>query len=443
MLPTTKTPPKKDLADLTVLQYGRSKSGKSEFCSHAENALFLATEPGLNALEVFQMPIETWEDMLSACGEIAQGGHPFKTVIVDTVDNAYRMCSEHICHKFKIEHESDLGYGKGWALINNEFHRVLTKLAFLPYGLFLVSHSQEIEVETRTGKYTRTVPTLPDKARKLVLGMVDIKSNTDTVLEMPSLPGTLGPGRTTRVSGITDDLLRALELGLLWVPGGAEGPGGLPPVVFEHHYPKVLPVAASRAYYVRVLRGDAAFHDGTALRNFVAYYGDGAGMSCAFSDDGITWDGEKEITGIAVNGYHVVCVKEAATRMRILYWDPDVPSQPYNMDGLRTAVCNPQGDASVFFDDTVCTGNIVTEGATQVWNRGHYGPSFVWYNEKPTSMAKKPCLCGITRSRRPWRRNPSLGDIPCISSPRPEAMIPWAWRTQTTRSSGSSMGMGQ
>jgi len=217
-----------------------------------------------------------------------------------------------------------------------------------------------------------------------------IKSNTDTVLEMPSLPGTLGPGRTAKVSCMTDDLLRALELGLLLIPDGANEPAGLPPVVFDHHYPEVLPVAASRAYYVRVLRGEAAFHDETSLRNFVAYYGDGAGMSCAFSDDGITWDGEKEITGIAANGYHVVCVMEAATRMRILYWDPDVPSQPYNMDGLRTAVCNPLVDASAFSEDTVCTGDIVTEGGIQVWNRGHYGPSFVWYNAHPTSVANRP-----------------------------------------------------
>jgi hypothetical protein len=95
-------------------------------------------------------------------------------VIIDTVDNAYRMCAEHVCQKFKIEHESDLGYGKGYALINNEFYRVLNKLSLLPYGLFLVSHSQEKEIETRTGKLTRIVPTLPDKARKIVLGMVDI-----------------------------------------------------------------------------------------------------------------------------------------------------------------------------------------------------------------------------------------------------------------------------
>jgi len=174
LLPTAKTAPKLNLADLTVLAYGQTKIGKSGFCSHADSAIFLATEPGLNALNVFQVPIQSWDDLLTACAEIVEGKHPFKTVIIDTVDNAYKFCTDYILKKFKIEHESDLGYGKGYAIINNEFQRVLTKLAFQPYGLFLISHAKEIEVETRTGKYTRIVPTLPDKARKIVLGMVDM-----------------------------------------------------------------------------------------------------------------------------------------------------------------------------------------------------------------------------------------------------------------------------
>jgi hypothetical protein len=173
MLPTAKTNPKPDLADLTVLVYGQTKIGKSTFCSNSEGALFLATEPGLNALDVYQVALQSWDDLLNACAEITEGKHPFKTVIIDTIDNAYKFCTDYIVKKAKIEHESDLGYGKGYALVNNEFQRVLTKLAFLPYGLFLISHAKEIEVDTRTGKYTRVVPTLPDKARKIVLGMVD------------------------------------------------------------------------------------------------------------------------------------------------------------------------------------------------------------------------------------------------------------------------------
>ena len=174
MLPTTKTPPRAALSDLTVLVYGPTKIGKSTWCSRSEGALFLATEAGLNNLEVFQAPIATWEQLLAACAEIAEGKHPFKTIVLDTVDNAYRMCADYVCARHKVDHESDLAYGKGYALINNEFYRVLNKLALLPYGLFLISHSQEREFETRTGKVMRIVPTLPDKARRTVLGMVDM-----------------------------------------------------------------------------------------------------------------------------------------------------------------------------------------------------------------------------------------------------------------------------
>lgn len=174
ILPTTKTPPKASLSDLSVLVYGPTKIGKTTMCSQAEGALFLATEPGLNALEAYQVPITCWEDFLAACAEVAGGNHQFKTVIVDTVDLAYKMCADYICRKFKVEHESDLSYGKGFALTSGEFQRVITKLAHLPYGLYVVSHSHEIEIETRTGKYNKTVPTLPEKARKIVLGLVDM-----------------------------------------------------------------------------------------------------------------------------------------------------------------------------------------------------------------------------------------------------------------------------
>ena len=174
LLPTQKTPPKPNLSDLTVLCYGPTKIGKSTWCSHAENTLFLSTEPGLNSLEVFQVPIHTWEELLAACGEIAEGKHEFQTIIIDTIDNAHRMCADYICRKFKVEHEAELSYGKGYALISGEFQRVLNKLAFMPYGLYLISHSQEIEIDTRTGKYAKTVPTLPEKARRIVLGLVDV-----------------------------------------------------------------------------------------------------------------------------------------------------------------------------------------------------------------------------------------------------------------------------
>jgi len=180
-LPTQPTKPITDLSNLTVLSYGLPKAGKSEFASRWPNAIFFECEPGLNHLEVYKVPTYTWEDFLAACKLIAQGNHPFKTIVVDTVDNAFKYCSEYVIGRHNVEYEGDLAHGKGWALVKNEWHRVLTRLASLPYGLILISHAQDKTIETRTGEYTKTQPSLPDRARNVVLGLVDMILYFDAV----------------------------------------------------------------------------------------------------------------------------------------------------------------------------------------------------------------------------------------------------------------------
>lgn len=171
-LPTEKTQAKIALADYTTLIYGPPKIGKTTFASQFPGVLFLATEPGHDALSVYSVPIATWQDFLEACAVIAKGNHKFTSICIDTVDNLFSMCSEYIRAKHKFEHESDLEYGKGWSLVGDEFERKLIKLSLLPYGLVLISHAEEKEIKTRTAAITRYVPTLPKTARKVVEPMV-------------------------------------------------------------------------------------------------------------------------------------------------------------------------------------------------------------------------------------------------------------------------------
>jgi len=178
MLPTTKTKAKTDLGSQIVLMHGRPKIGKSTWASKIPNAVFIPTEPGLGSLEVYKACegscISSWTEFLAICAEIKKGDHPFKAIIIDTVDRLYLLCAQYICEKKGVEHESDLEYGKGSALVNREFSRVLTALASLGYGLFLLSHTQEREIETRAGKVMKFVPALPNKAREALLGWVDV-----------------------------------------------------------------------------------------------------------------------------------------------------------------------------------------------------------------------------------------------------------------------------
>lgn len=174
LLPTGPTPAVSDLSRLSILLYGVPKVGKSTLASHAPGALFLATEPGLNHLSVHQVPITSWEQLLAVCGELAAGGHDFRTVVIDIIDNAYDMCMAYIAAKNNVKHVGDMDHGKGWALLKGEFKRVLLKLAGLPVGLILVSHEKTVEVKTRTAKFNRTETTLSGQAASIVQPLVDV-----------------------------------------------------------------------------------------------------------------------------------------------------------------------------------------------------------------------------------------------------------------------------
>ena len=181
ILPLESSKPDSSLSKQVILVYGQAKIGKSTLCSKFEKPLFLATEPGLNNLDVFRVNVTNWEKFLTACSEIAEGKHGFKTIVIDTVDNLVIFCQDYICKKEGVSHPADLPHGKGWHMVTSELHRALAKLAILPYGLILVSHCELLEVETKTKKYNRFTISIGGKNRQVVLNMVDLILFIDSV----------------------------------------------------------------------------------------------------------------------------------------------------------------------------------------------------------------------------------------------------------------------
>lgn len=173
-LPTKRTPPLTKITDYIVFIYGPPKVGKSTFCAKAPNVLFLATEPGLNSLDVFQIPISSWEELVEAYELLKAGQHDYQTVVIDTVDLALQFCAVWCRAKLGIVHESDAAYGKGFSFVKETFSCQMALFASLPYGLIFVSHAELKEVDTRAGKRTKIFPTVPGKARGVVVGMSDV-----------------------------------------------------------------------------------------------------------------------------------------------------------------------------------------------------------------------------------------------------------------------------
>ena len=182
LLPTTRSAPITELGRYSILLYGATKAGKTTLAAGSPDAVFLSCERGAQALGVYELPIPDWPTLVAAVEELRQSKR-FATVVIDTIDLAWRYCQDAYLRKIGKDVEPD-DYGRTASRIKSEFHRVLAQLAAQPRGLVLISHQTEREVKSRTGSYHIITPSLPSAPREIVQGMCDLILYLEVAPEM-------------------------------------------------------------------------------------------------------------------------------------------------------------------------------------------------------------------------------------------------------------------
>lgn len=180
-LPVTKKPKETDLREYKFLIYGSPKSGKSTFASSFPDAIFIPTEPGLKFLECNvitddegkPMTVKNWKEFVEAVKMICTVEHQFKTVVIDTADNAWDFCSRHVLQKREIEHESDEGFGKGYTMVKREFSGLINQLANHGFGIVFISHEKQGEREERGVKRMYIDSSLGSSGKSYINGLCD------------------------------------------------------------------------------------------------------------------------------------------------------------------------------------------------------------------------------------------------------------------------------
>ena len=175
LLPKKKERQSFHFQELIHLYYGAPGVGKTTFASELpEDNLFIATEDGQRALEVFNVRIDTWEEFLKVISAFEKGeGENFRSITIDTVDNLMNFCEDYVCKKHRITHMSDEEWGKGWSALKNEFKRAISLIQKLKKGIVFISHAKEVEVKTRSLKINKWIPTFSKQCRDVVIPLVD------------------------------------------------------------------------------------------------------------------------------------------------------------------------------------------------------------------------------------------------------------------------------
>ena len=195
----------KDLTGYITYIFGAAKVGKTSLAAQAPDCLLLACERGYNAIPgILAQDITSWSDMRTVYRELKKSEvrDRFKVLIVDTIDLAAKYCTKYICSQNNIADLSELGYGKGYALMRSEFEDIFNSLTQLGYAVFFISHAQDAIFTRPDGtEYNKIIPSLsPAKVNAIIENMADIygyahfKSPEERVITLRSDDDTISCG---------------------------------------------------------------------------------------------------------------------------------------------------------------------------------------------------------------------------------------------------------
>ena len=182
---------------LKVLIYGPEGIGKTTFAAQFPNVVFIDTEHSTDHMDVARFPVpQTWEELLGYVDEAIAHPDELKTLAVDTVDWAERLCMQHVLDQNHWDSIESPGFGKGYTVLMEQFAKLLDKLSILPergVNVVLTAHTtmRTVTLPEESGNYDKWELKLQKKTAPLVKEWADLMlfANYKTLVIMDDKSG--------------------------------------------------------------------------------------------------------------------------------------------------------------------------------------------------------------------------------------------------------------
>lgn len=159
--------------------YGVEGVGKTTFGASWPGAVFIDVEDGSGHYDVARLPRpDGWLGLLAEV-EAAAKMPEVGTLVIDTIDAAETLCTNHVLTVKKWKGIEDAGYGKGYTYLTEEFRKLfaaLDKVADAGKNVLVIAHAQikRFEAPDEMGEYDRWELKLQKKDAPIVKEWCDL-----------------------------------------------------------------------------------------------------------------------------------------------------------------------------------------------------------------------------------------------------------------------------
>ena len=162
----------------TWMLIGLPGVGKTTLASGFDGCLYLCTsQKEIGRLKVPFLIIDSWEKALEITDELINNRQKYaeyKYIVIDFIDAVWTLCVAATCDKLGVSHTSDAAYGKGVDTVDSYFKRWITTLVASDYGIIFISHVNQKDVIVAGGMVTKTICSLPPRARMILFPLVNV-----------------------------------------------------------------------------------------------------------------------------------------------------------------------------------------------------------------------------------------------------------------------------
>ena len=161
---------------IKMLIYGEPGVGKSVFACKAPKPFFITTDGNYEWLEDFgakeedHIQVNSWEEAKKVFAGDFNG---YETIVVDLLEDLFKWDEQEFCKRSKLDHISDIGFGKGYDITRNEFFLEISKLLNKNKNVILICHGITFVTKDRRGvEHTKYAPSsrIPDKVLDMIEG---------------------------------------------------------------------------------------------------------------------------------------------------------------------------------------------------------------------------------------------------------------------------------